>query len=177
MMNRKKVVAICGSTRKNSTNEMILRAIAATYNGIFDVTIFNTIDTLPHFNPDLENTKPQVVLEFLKMLEDSDGVLFCTPEYVFSLPGALKNAIEWTIPTTVLLNKPVAIIVASGLGEKAFESLVLIMNTVGAKIGPQATLLIQGLRNKVDADGMPVTEDLKSRMQQLVDSFRESIGS
>lgn len=176
MMNRKKVVAICGSTRKNSTNEMILRAIAATYNGIFDVNIFNTIDTLPHFNPDLENTKPQVVVEFLKMLEDSDGVLFCTPEYVFSLPGSLKNAIEWTIPTTVLLNKPVAIIVASGLGEKAFESLVLIMNTVGAKIGPQATLLIQGLRNKVDATGMPITEDLKSRMQELVDSFKESMG-
>lgn len=174
-MSRKKIIAICGSTRKNSTNEMILRGIASTYSHIFDVTIFNTIDTLPHFNPDLENTKPQIVVDFLKKLEESDGVLFCTPEYVFSLPGSLKNAIEWTIPTTVLLNKPVAIIVASGLGEKAFESLILIMNTVGAKIGSSATLLIQGLRNKIDGQGHPIGDELKSKMDQLIESFRQSM--
>ncbi|HWA33379.1 MAG TPA: NAD(P)H-dependent oxidoreductase [Cyclobacteriaceae bacterium] len=170
-MNRKKVLAICGSTRKNSTNESILKGMADMRKDRIDINIFNQIDTLPHFNPEIEPGDVEVVARFLKLIEDADGVLFCTPEYVFSLPGSLKNAIEWTIPTTVLLNKPVAVIVASGLGEKAFESLILIMNTVGATMPTESTLLIQGLRNKFDASGIPLAEDLKRSMKKLMESF------
>ncbi len=170
-MTKKKVLAICGSTRKDSTNESILKGIAQANSDRFDMTIFNKIDSLPHFNPEVEGAEIEVIDQFLKSIEDADGVLFCTPEYVFSLPGSLKNAIEWTIPTTVLLNKPVAVIVASGIGEKAFESLILIMNTVGAKMPAESTLLIQGLRNKFDSSGMPTGEELKQSMKRLMESF------
>ncbi len=173
---KKKILAICGSTRKNSTNESILKGIVEANKDRLDISIYNKIDTLPHFNPEVEPSTPASVAQFLKLIEDANGVLFCTPEYVFSLPGSLKNAIEWTIPTTVLLNKPVAIIVASGLGEKAFESLILIMNTVGAKIPAESTLLIQGLRNKFDESGMPVGEDLKLSMKRLLESFEGTMG-
>jgi chromate reductase len=173
---RKKVLAICGSTRKNSTNQLILHGIANANKTDLEVHIFDKIDGLPHFNPEHESGMHQSVLDFLTLIKNADGILFCTPEYVFSLPGTLKNAIEWTIPTTVLLDKPVAAIVASGLGEKALESLTLILNTVGAKLGERSTLLIQGLRNKFDAEGLPVAEDLKQSMRELIDSFKRSMG-
>jgi chromate reductase len=174
-MTKKKVLAICGSTRKNSTNESILKGIADANKERFDITIFNRIDTLPHFNPEVEPGTQDPVAQFLKLIEDAEGVLFCTPEYVFSLPGSLKNAIEWTIPTTVLLGKPVAVIVASGLGEKAFESLLLIMKTVGAKIPDSSTLLISGLRNKFNESGVPIGEHLKESMKRLMESFEAEI--
>ncbi len=174
-MTKKKILAICGSTRTNSTNESILKGIAAAAKDRLDITIFNRIDTLPHFNPEAKVDEHESVAQFLKLIENADGVIFCTPEYVFSLPGSLKNAIEWTIPTTVLLNKPVAVIVASGLGEKAFESLVLIMNTVGAKMPTESTLLIQGLRNKFDESGQPVGAELKASMRRLMESFESTM--
>jgi chromate reductase len=52
--------------------------------------LFNSIDQLPHFNPDLDNeAPPESVLRFRQQIQEADGVLICTPEYVFSLPGSL----------------------------------------------------------------------------------------
>ena len=109
---------------------------------------------LPHFSPDLDGEQvPQAVVEWRQMIAAADGVIICTPEYIFSLPAVLKNAIEWTVSTTVFLDKPVALIVASALGEQTFASLTLIMNTVGAVVGENAALLIQGTRGRFDDRG------------------------
>ncbi|MCW3124402.1 MAG: putative NADPH-dependent reductase, partial [Bacteroidetes bacterium] len=75
-----------------------------------------------------------------------------TPEYVFSLPGVLKNALEWTVSTRVWADKPVALITAAASGEKAHESLQLIMKTIEAKFDESTTLLIQGAKGKVGKD-------------------------
>ena len=147
---RKTILAIPGSTRKNSVNHLILSFIATSFKDILDVKIFTGVASFPHFNPDISDhdTHPDV-LQFREEIMRADGVIVCTPEYVFSLPGSLKNALEWTVSTTAFLNKPAALIVASGLGEKTLESLLLIMTTLGARIGPQSALLIQGARAKI----------------------------
>lgn len=173
---RKKILAISGSIRINSTNESILNVIANLYRESLDVQIYNGIAELPHFNPDLDNeTVPLNVKTFRTLIEKADGVIICTPEYVFSLPGSLKNAIEWTVSTTVFLDKPVALIVASGLGEKTYESLTLIMNTVGAKIGEHARLLIQGSRSKFNGQRQLTDESTLESLHKLMDSFLETI--
>lgn len=174
-MNKRKIFAISGSTRTNSSNEAILSAIAKLYCEQFDIHFYNGLSELPHFNPDLDNENaPLLVKSFRKTIEDADGVIICTPEYVFSLPGSLKNAIEWTVSTTVFSGKPLAFIVASGLGEKTFESLSLIMNTVGAKIGEHARLLVQGARAKV-INGEIADEITLNAVKKLVNSFVESM--
>lgn len=174
--NRKKIVAISGSTRAKSTNQFLLKFIANLYNEEIDLQFYEGIAGLPHFNPDVddENISPEVK-NFRTLIEKADGVLICTPEYVFSLPGSLKNAIEWTVSTTVFMDKPVAIIVASGLGEKTYESLKLIMLTVGAKIGEHATLLIQGSRSKLNAQGELTDEKTLHALKKLMHSFLETI--
>src|SRR5688572_8029801 len=106
-MEKKKILAISGSTRKNSSNEKILSHIKELFSQSLDITIFTAIDQLPHFNPDLsENELPASVKNFLKIIEETEGIIICTPEYVFSLPGTLKNALEWTVSTTVFSFKP-----------------------------------------------------------------------
>jgi chromate reductase, NAD(P)H dehydrogenase (quinone) len=172
MNTKKRIFAISGSTRTHSTNESILKAIANLYQETLDIEVFTKIDTLPPFNPDVkEETTAPAIKSFLEKIDKADGVIICTPEYVFSLPGMLKNALEWTVSTVVFSDKPTALIVASASGEKAYESLLLIMNTLGAKIGKDAALLIRGTRSKVDTFGHLSNETTLSEIHHLIASF------
>ena len=174
---KKKVLAISGSTRQHSANFQILKAIADMAVDIFDVEIYNEIGTLPHFNPDMDVEQvpvPAAVADLRKKISEADGVVICTPEYVFSLPGALKNAIEWTVSTTLFSEKPVALITASALGQKAHEALQLIMKTIYARFDEQTQLLISGVRAKVKDTGI-VDEDTLQQVRSLVSHFAERI--
>ena len=149
MNTKKKILTICGSTKANSTNSLILDMLQEFAASEFDFKQYD-IGLLPFFNPDLDGEKiPQQVMNFLNQLAESDAVIICTPEYVFSLPGVLKNALEWTVSSSGFSKKPVALIVAATGGEKAFESLQLIMKTIEAKFDSSTTLLIQGAKAKV----------------------------
>ena len=125
------------------------------------------ISQLPFFNPDLDNERvPVVVIDFLSLLAEADAVIICTPEYVFSLPGALKNALEWTVSSSGFSGKPVALIVAAAGGEKAFESLQLIMKTIEATFDESTTLLIQGAKAK--ASSAETREKLEKLLKALL---------
>ena len=176
--NKLKVFAICGSTRINSSNESILRQVADLYTEYIDVEIYRDLAALPHFNPDVDDENISLNVKNLrhKILE-SDGVLICTPEYVFSLPGSLKNAIEWTVSTTVFSDKPVAFIIASGLGDKAYESLNLVMTTVGANIAEHSKLLIKGARSKLNDKGEIVDDKVLQEIDELVKSFIQTMNA
>ncbi|MFZ1808404.1 MAG: NADPH-dependent FMN reductase [Cyclobacteriaceae bacterium] len=169
-MRKLKVLAISGSIRKNSSNENILKGIDVMYRDQIAMSFFDGIDKLPHFNPDIDNDNlPAVVSSFRKQISEADGVLFCTPEYVFSIPGSLKNAIEWNVSTTLFSGKPVAIIVAAASGEKAFESLKLVLTTIESTIGPRSSLLIKGAKGKV-RDGV-IQEETLANLKILMDDF------
>ena len=151
---RKKILAICGSTRKQSVNSLILEAIAERYNvqAVFD--LYYDIATLPHFDTDLDKAPlPAAVLDLRSRIAAADAVLICTPEYVFSLPGSFKNAIEWTVSTTLFTDKQVALITASSSGQKAHESLQLVMRTLGAGWGDKGLLLISAPKIKINTEG------------------------
>jgi NAD(P)H-dependent FMN reductase len=172
----KKILAICGSTRNQSSSQSILQHMATLFPERLEITIYTGIANLPHFNPDVDddNTTPGVK-DFREQIVKADGVIICTPEYVFSLPGTLKNAIEWTVSTTVFSEKPVALIVASGLGEKAYESLTLIMTTLGARIKEPAKLLIPGARSKINAQGQITDAQTLLDLQNLTIAFLDSL--
>ncbi len=138
----------------------------------FEVEIYAGIAALPHFNPDIDDKEPPSSVENFRLkIEDAAGVLICTPEYVFSLPGTLKNALDWTVSTTVFSDKPVAIITASTSGEKAHESLDLIMTTLGVKMGEKSKLLIPGVRSKINTEGKISDETTWKEIKELCDSF------
>ena len=151
---KKKVFAICGSTRIRSANLSIIQHIANLLRNEAEVEIYKGLSALPHFNPDLDKeTAPEIVEALRNKIKNADGVLISTPEYVFSLPGALKNAIEWCVSTTIFSEKPVALITASASGVKAHESLQLIMKTIYAGVRQETQLLIQGAKGKFSSEG------------------------
>lgn len=175
---RKKVLAISGSTRSQSANLHLINAIAALAANRWNVEIFQGLAALPHFNPDLDTeAPPESVTHFRDLLKKADGVLICTPEYVFSLPGSLKNAIEWTVSTTLFSQKPVALVTAATLGQKAHEALQLIMKTVEAKTDAQSQLLISSVNSKLSADGRLIDATTLNAVQALVTSFTEAMHS
>ncbi|MFD2938666.1 NADPH-dependent FMN reductase [Flavobacterium notoginsengisoli] len=167
-----KILAITGSTRKNSSNFKILKYISNHLNAAFEVEIFDDLATLPHFNPDLDTeTPPEEIISFRNKILNANGILICTPEYVFSLPGSLKNALEWCVSTIVFSNKRTGLITASASGEMGHEQLLLVMKTLEAKFDETTQLLIQGVRGKVNAEGEIIGEETKEALQNFIKNF------
>lgn len=146
----KKTLCFSGSTRKDSTCMAILQTIASRQKGNADFEIYPGLAELPHFDPDAEETGvPVPVLALRDRIQNADAVIIATPEYVFSPPAILKNALEWCVASTVFSAKPTAMIVASGAGEKTFESLALILRTLQCSLEPATLLHLKGVRARM----------------------------
>lgn len=172
----KKILAISGSLRAKSTNLTIIEAVARRFAGRIEVSVYGDLARLPHFNPDLEAGSPIAEVEdFRRRIRAADGVLICTPEYVFSIPGALKNALEWTVGTSDFDRKPVALITASSAGEKTHESLSLVLKTIGANLTENTSLLISGARTKVNAEGEISDAATAEVIDLLIESFLRAV--
>jgi chromate reductase len=171
-MKKTKIFAITGSTRNNSSNYRILKFISKQISDSFELEIFEELDQLPHFNPDLDTENPpEKVAFFRSKIENADGVLICTPEYVFSLPGSLKNALEWCVSTTIFSDKKVGLITASASGEMAHEQLILIMKMLQAQLDENTQLLMQGIRGKINEEGKIINEETNITLQQFISNF------
>jgi chromate reductase len=111
-----RVLAISGSLRRDSHNRRLLRAAAQLLPPGAELVEFDGLKALPHFDEDDERDPGAAVLALREAIDRADVVLFATPEYNSSIPGALKNAVDWASrPTSdpVLRNKPVAVVGAS----------------------------------------------------------------
>ncbi|WP_337964665.1 NAD(P)H-dependent oxidoreductase [uncultured Flavobacterium sp.] len=171
-MGKIKILAITGSTRKNSSNYKILKYISEHIKTEFEVEIFEDLAEIPHFNPDLDTENPPKQVEvFRNKIIVADGVIICTPEYVFSLPGSLKNALEWCVSTTIFSNKKIGLITASASGEIAHEQLILIMKTLEAKFEENTQLLIQGVRGKINEEGEIINGETNIALQKFISNF------
>lgn len=170
----KKIFVINGSASDNSSNQKLIDNFAYLTKEFFNLTVFNDLKTLPHFNPELSvaNT-PKIISDFRNNIEMADGVLICTPEYIFSIPSGLKNAIEWCVSTTLFADKPTGIITASAIGEKGHEELQLLANTIMAKFTPETTLLIKGIKGKINESGNIIDDKTKDDLKKFIDAFKK----
>jgi chromate reductase len=111
-----RILGISGSLRRGSHNRRLLRAAGDVLPPGVELVEWEGLAGLPAFDEDLEDAPPEPVQAFLEAVEDADALLIATPEYNASLPGALKNAIDWAsrpFPDNVLRDKPAAVIGAS----------------------------------------------------------------
>src|SRR5205814_1264957 len=95
---------------------------------------------------------------------------------IFSVPSGLKNAIEWCVSTTVFSKKPVGIITASASGEKGHEELKLIMRTIETIFTEDTTLLIKGIKGKVDENGNIKDDKTNTALMHFIEAFKKSTG-
>jgi chromate reductase len=111
-----RILGIAGSLRRGSHNRRLLRAAGDQLPPGAELVEWEGLTGLPIFDEDLENTPPEAVEEFLAEVEAADALLIATPEYNASVPGGLKNALDWAsrpFPENVLRDKPSAVIGAS----------------------------------------------------------------
>lgn len=115
MSNVVKVLGFAGSLRKASYNKALLHAAVELAPEGMKIEVFD-LDGIPLFNQDFEKQLPEKVKEFKAKIKAADAILIATPEYNYSLPGVLKNAIDWAsrpYPDNAFNGKPVAIMGAS----------------------------------------------------------------
>ncbi len=172
----KKIFAICGSTSQDSINLELLKIITKIFFDTVDLQIFNQIDYLPHYNPDLDNEKdlPIFVQKFRFKLKEADGILICTPEYAMGVPGTLKNAIDWTVSSMEFFQKPTALITASTSGGKGHISLLETLKVIEAKIDTTTSLLISTPRTKIK-DGVIIDNDTLKEVELVISNLIKQI--
>ncbi|MCT2409138.1 NAD(P)H-dependent oxidoreductase [Chryseobacterium antibioticum] len=172
----KDIFVINGSASSHSSNQKLIDIFADLTKDIFNLSVFNELKLLPHFDPELSVTEPpKAIVDFRQSIEDADGILICTPEYVFSIPSGLKNAIEWCVSTTVFSEKPLGIITASANGEKGHLELQLIMETLMAHFTADTKLLIPGIKGKINDEGILMDTQSKKALINFIHAYEKLV--
>ena len=177
------LVGMSGSLRRGSYNTMLLKAAAQLLPTDVSMEIIS-IEDIPLYNADLDlpaaKQRPQVVEHFRKMLTDADGILISSPEYNYSIPGGLKNAIDWASrgEDSPLLRKPVAVIGATtGLWGTArmqlsFHNVFLFLDM---KPVYKPEVLVAQAEKKFDKNGNLTDEMAKKLIKQKLEALKEMI--
>ena len=128
-----RVLGICGSLQAKSGNLALLKTAAESMPPGVELVLFDGLRHLPHFNPDIEvSGVPESVTQWRSALAASDAVLIASPEYGFSLPGVLKNGIDWVIGSGELEQKIVAITAAVAGPERGRRGLEALRDALSA---------------------------------------------
>jgi chromate reductase, NAD(P)H dehydrogenase (quinone) len=174
-----RILGISGSLRRGSHNRRLLRAAGDALPPGVDLVEWEGLAGLPAFDEDLESTPPEPVQDFLDAIEDADALLIATPEYNASLPGALKNALDWAsrpFPDNVLRDKPSAVIGAStGLFGAVWAQAEArkVLKASGAHV-LESELPVGMADAAFAADGALADPDLSARLHDVVsDLVRE----
>lgn len=168
-MPNKKILAISGSLRATSSNTIILKAIQQIVPANVDYTIYQDLATLPAFDDSME--APEPVTSWRSQLSGADGVLICSPEYAFGIPGALKNALDWTVGSGELVNKPLTLITAATGGDKAHAAWLQIFTALSANIPEGGALLVPYVRSKLNDKGEVKDEATWQAIQQVLNAL------
>jgi chromate reductase, NAD(P)H dehydrogenase (quinone) len=172
-MQKQRILGIAGSLRKGSYNKSILRAAVGLAPMGVEIDIFD-IEGIPPFNQDMVNDPPERVKELKAKVREADGILIATPEYNFSIPGVLKNVIDWVSRANGendWQGKPVAIMSAStGMigGERA--QLHLRQSFVYLDMRPinRPEVIVTFAAQKIDGNGNLIDEHTKEKISELL---------
>jgi chromate reductase len=176
-----RILAISGSLRDGSNNTALLRALREEAPEGVEVDIWQGLKVIPPYDQDDDVVPgPEAVEAFRELVRESDGVFVATPEYNASVPGALKNALDWgsrPVATNVFRNKPVAVISSSAGafgGVWAAAELRKVLGTMGARV-TEAELSVAHAHEKVSDDGVIFDNDVREGLRAALDTLITSV--
>jgi len=176
-MNQKvHILGFAGSLRKQSYNKAILAAALEAIPDGASLEVFD-LEGIPLFNQDLELEPPDKVKEFKAKIRAADAILIATPEYNYSIPGVLKNAIDWAsrpYGDNAFDGKPVAVMGASvGTLGTARAQYDLRRSFVFLNMLPvnQPEVMVPSAQDKVDSEGRVTHENTRKKIRELLESL------
>jgi len=168
------ILGIPGSLRKGSYNKAMLRAAQELAPAEVELTIFD-LDGIPLFNQDTENQPPPRVSEFKSKIRRADAILFSTPQYSKSIPGVLKNALDWGVRPegdNAFDGKPAAIVSAStGRFGGALAQYHLRQILVDLNVHPvnDPEVFVSMAPRGFAAEGKLIDEDSRRQLRRLLE--------
>ena len=172
------ILGIAGSLRRQSYNRSALRAAQQLAPEGVTIDIFE-IDGLPGFNEDDEKNPPAKVVELKKRIRGADALLFVTPEYNYSIPGVLKNAIDWAsrpYGDSAWTGKPAAIMGASignigtARAQYHLRQIFVFLNVLALN---RPEVMIGNAAERFDAEGNLTDEDTREHIRKLLQALAE----
>jgi len=178
------VLAICGSLRRGSYNRIVMDALPELAPAGMVIAASPSIGALPLYNADIQNEHgfPAEVTALAEAVRAAQGVVIVTPEYNYSVPGVLKNALDWVsrVPNQPFAGKPVALQSASGGilgGARAQYHMRQIMVFLDALVLNRPEVFVAAVRSKVDeASGKLTDEPTRDIIRQQLAGFATFIG-
>ena len=173
-----RILGIAGSLRRDSHNRAMLRAAARLAPEGVTVEVYDGLEAVPVFNEDLEAEPPSGVVSLRQALRQADGLLLATPEYNQSVPGVVKNMIDWLSREDDLPGLPIAVIGASTgpWGTRIAQTLLRqMLLSVQAVVMSDPTLFVPHVEALVDEDGELDDPQTSRRLEKVVSSFADWI--
>jgi chromate reductase len=170
------ILGFAGSLRKGSYNKSLLRAAQEIVPADAKLEIFD-LEGIPPFNQDLENQPPEKVKEFKEKIRAADAILIATPEYNYSIPGVLKNAIDNAsrpYGDNPFDRKPVAIMGASiGMLGTARAQYHLRQSLVFLNMYPlnQPEVMVALAQEKIDQNGRVTDQKTREKIKELLEAL------
>lgn len=168
------ILAISGSLRRHSNNTRLLRALREEAPEDVEITIWDGLKQLPHYDADDDVVPGPITVEaFRQLVREADAVVFATPEYNSSIPGALKNALDWgsrPLATNAFRNKPVAVIASSAGAFGAVwaaAELRKVLSAMGARVA-EIELAVGHASEKFDAEGQLIDDDVRPGLRDVL---------
>jgi chromate reductase, NAD(P)H dehydrogenase (quinone) len=172
-----RILAISGSLRRDSTSTALLRALREEAPEGVEVEIWNGLKEIPPYDQDDDLIPaPAAVEAFRALVREVDGVFFATPEYNSSVPGALKNALDWAsrpLATNAFRNKPVAVIGSSAGAFGAVwaaAELRKVLAAMGARV-TEAELTVGHAPEKLDDHGELTDDEVRQGLRDALDTL------
>ena len=171
-----RILGIAGSLRRNSYNRAALRAATELAPEGASIETFE-LDGIPGFNEDEEQNPPAKVVELKRLVREVDAILFVTPEYNYSVPGVLKNAIDWAsrpYGDSAWNGKPAAIMGASvgaigtARAQYHLRQMMVFLNMFPVN---QPEVMIANASQRFDAEGNLTDDATKEFIRQLMESL------
>ena len=176
-MNKKfTILGFVGSLRKDSYNKMLLNAAMDLKPDNIELETFD-LEGIPLFNQDFEEQPPKRVKEFKEKIKAADALLIVTPEYNYSVPGVLKNAIDWAsrpYGDNVFDEKPVAVMSASeGMLGGARAQYHLRQTLISLNMHPlnRPEVIVSQIDEKIDVDGKVVDEKTRKKIGKVLEAL------
>jgi len=175
-----KILAISGSLRSASYNTALLRAATELAPEGVTVELYQDLESLPPYNEDRDTDRPPAEVTRLRdEIEAADSVLFSTPEYNATMPGQIKQVVDWASrphgPGSALWGKPVAAIGASVTDYGAMwaqDHLRKALGLAGARVLP-TELAVANASQRFDDDGRLTDPETRERLAELVQGLLE----